>query len=149
MLQTRVVFFYFLISVLISITKSLHVISRFPNRLYNELILDSFSKHGIEVDNETADAMQRDQKSFSLSYTYTQLFVEKVLIHFQKTNQKGNTSRSLDIKEYESVGTLRYFIEYASKSFLAEAESFSSFQQIEYVFRSLLLFKKCFVSRYR
>ena len=44
-----------------------------------DLILDSFSKHGIEVDNETADAMQRDQKSFSLSYTYTQLFVEKVL----------------------------------------------------------------------
>ena len=121
--------------------KSLHVISRVPDRLYNELILDSLSKHGIEVDNETADAMQRDQKSFSLSYTYTQLFVEKVLIHFQKTNQKGNTSRSLDIKEYESVGTLRYFIEYACKSFLAEAESFSSFQQIEYVFRSLLLFK--------
>lgn len=121
--------------------KSLHVISRVPDRLYNELILDSLSKHGIKVDNETADAMQRDQKSFSLSYTYTQLFVEKILIHFQKSNQKGNPSRSLDMKEYESVGTIRYFIEYACKSFLAEAESFSTFQQIEYVFRSLILFK--------
>ena len=123
------------------LTKSLHVISRIPGRLYNELILDSFSKHGIEVDNETADAMKRDQKSFSLSYTYIQLFVEKVLVHFQKSNQNGIASRSLDLKEYESVGTLRYFIEYTCKSFLAEAESFSTFQQIEYVFRSLILFK--------
>lgn len=121
--------------------KSLHVISRVPAKFYNELIIDSLSKHGVDVDNETNEAMQSDERSFSLSYTYIELFAEKVLIHLEKLSKNQYATRLLDLKEYESVGTLRYFIEYTGKSFLDEAESFSTFQHIEYVFRSLILFK--------
>ncbi len=121
------------------LNKTLHVISRIPETSYMELVMDSLAEVGIQVDKETADAMQSDQKHCTLSYTYVKMFVNRVLMHLQSKQEQKSNNLLLTLKDYETVGTLRYFMEYSGKALLAEAEYFSTLEHIEYVFRSLMI----------